>query len=406
MATRKLYHEDSAILETDATLLRQEEADGTWAVVLDRTVLFPGGGGQPADAGWIDDQEVTGFAGEADELVHYLAAPLQGRSPGDTVRVRVEPRRRRESAQQHTGQHIVSACLLEVGGYQTVSVHMGDDALTVESPVPTIPDDALRAVEECVNRTIGMNLPVRTHVVSGEELARFNLRRAASPRELHRVVEIEGRDASACGGVHVSRTGEVGLAKCLGSEKIRGNCRTIWLVGDRAYRDYAQKTELARALVGELSAPAGEILDMVKRLRTEASELRERLEAMEIQAAAGEAGSLVGAGERWPGGILVIRRSEGASRTAFRAVGLELARRSGVVALLANVEAGTAQLFACRGAEMKVDLPALLKPHLPLVRGKGGGREGVWQGSAQEVGQLDEFLEAAGAALRAACGGS
>lgn len=405
MATRKQYHEDGTELETQAILQRQEQAGDRWAVVLDRTILFPGGGGQPADAGWIDGHEVIGLAGEEDVL-HYLAAPLEGKGAGDEVQVRVDASRRRESAQQHTGQHIVSACLLRVGGYQTVSVHMGEDTMTVETPVAAIPVEHLRAVEACANQTICRNLPVRAHLVDGEGLARFNLRRAATARELYRVVEIEGHDASACAGVHVSRTGEVGLVACLGTERIRGNCRTIWLVGDRAYRDYGRKTDLVRDLGAELSAAPAELLEATRRLRAEAAGLRVQVEALELEAASAEARRLVLAAEACGGASLVIQRMEGVSRGYFKAVGVALSRQPRVVALLANVEGGAAQLFACRGEGVGLDVGAALTPHLPMARAKGGGRAGLWQGSAQDAARLAELFAAFRTTVVASCAGA
>ena len=393
MATRKLYHEDGTVLETEAILERQEQAGDRWSVVLDRTILFPGGGGQPADGGWIDGHDVIGFAGE-EEVLHFLAAPLEGKAPGDRVQLRVDARRRRESAQQHTGQHIVSACLLEMGGYQTVSVHMGEDTMTVESPVAAIPEAHLRAAEERANETICRNLPVRAHLVDGEGLARFNLRRAASGRELYRVVEIEGRDASACAGVHVSRTGEVGLVACVGTEKIRGNCRTIWLAGDRAYRDYARKTGLVRDLGAELSVPPAELLDAARRQKAEVAGLREQVAALELEAGAAEGRRLVSTAESCGGTALVLRRMEGASRGFFRAVGMALSREPRVVALLANVEGAAAQLFACRGEGVDLDIGVALRPHLAAARAKGGGRAGQWQGSAQDATRLPELFAA------------
>jgi alanyl-tRNA synthetase len=96
---------------------------------------------------------------------------------------------------------------------------------------------------------------------------------------------------------------------------------------------------------------------------------------------------------------VIVRRLEGASRVFFRALGTELSRRPGVTALLANVEADSAQLLACRGPDVVLDLGAALKPHLSVVSGKGGGREGLWQGVAQNPARLDEFLETARSAL-------
>ena len=400
MATVKLYYDAPAALEVEALLRTQREAgDGRWAVVLDRTLIFPGGGGQPADAGWIDGAPVVAMGFQGEEIVHYLAEPLPAKDPLSRVKVRLDGERRRESAQQHTGQHIVSACLLRGGGFQTVSVHMGELTMTVESPVPSIPEEQIHAAERCANEVICRNLPVRSHLVSGDELERFNLRRAPAERELYRVVEIEGHDASACGGVHVSRTGEVGLVKWVGTEKIRGNCRTSWLVGDRAYRDYARKTELLRELGAELSAPAEEIGGAVRRLKDELAALAARAEALELRFAASEAERLL-AGTAAGGLRVVVRRYEGAGRAFLRALGTELAGRGGTVALLASVEEGQADLLACRSPDVRVELGEALKPHLGMVGGKGGGREGTWQGMARETARLDEFLEAASRAMR------
>jgi alanyl-tRNA synthetase len=402
MGTRKLYYEDAGLLETDARIVSLSEGPRGWVVVLDRTVVFPGGGGQPADLGWVGDLAVTGSAVEGEDVLHTLGSTPADLRVGGTVRVRVDPQARRESAQQHTGQHIVSACLVHTGDYHTVSVHIGQGALSVECAAPHIPTETLRAVEMCANSVICRNLEVRTHLVPGEELDRFHLRRAAKPREAHRIVEIPDHDASACGGVHVSRTGDVGLVAWVGTERIRGNCRTHWLVGDRAYRDYAAKTELAQALSAELSTPGEDILAGVRRIRSELSEGQARVRLLEELAAGALAERLVAGAARHGGLSLVVEHLEGIDGQVFRALGRVLSQRRGVVAVLANQMGQSAQLWACRDPGLDVDLGALLGPHLAVIEGKGGGREAVWQGVARQPAALGAFLAAVEGALRAA----
>ena len=401
MGTIKLYYDDPKLLEAEAELIGERRRGDRWAVLLDRTLLFPGGGGQPADAGWIDGVPVAAMEVEGDEILHLLDAPLPSGGGGRRVKLRLDASRRLESAQQHTGQHIVSACL-QRRGFQTVSVHMGELAMTIESPVATLPEDEIREVERCANAVICSNLPVRTHLVTAEELTTFDLRREPGQRDLYRIVEIEGHDASACGGVHVGRTGEVGLVKWTGSERIRGNTRTSWLVGERAYRDYARKTELLRELGTELSAPPEELPQALRRLKAELAALAERLEAQELRAAASEAERLVArsTAEQGSGVRVIVERYTSVGRGFLRALGAELSARQGTVALLASVEGERAELLACRSADVALDLVAALKPCLAQAGGTGGGRGASWQGVAREAAGLDGLLRSARSALR------
>ncbi len=73
-------------------------------------------------------------------------------------------------------------------------------------------------------------------------------------------------DLAACGGVHTTGTGEVGLIKYKGQEKVRGRIRLFWLIGERAYRDYRLKTAISDKLTDALSVPVDGIEDGFERL--------------------------------------------------------------------------------------------------------------------------------------------
>ena len=74
--TERLYY-TSDNTEGQANLLScSAEPDGRYSVVLDRTLFHPQGGGQPADAGWIDDERVETVLARGDDVVHILAKPL------------------------------------------------------------------------------------------------------------------------------------------------------------------------------------------------------------------------------------------------------------------------------------------------------------------------------------------
>src|SRR6478736_5994660 len=105
-----LCHEQPDLFEHDAVVL--DAAPGR--VLLDRSALHPGGGGQVSDTGWIDHAggttAVTGVAPEGD--AHWLLL-ADGDEVSGQVRVRVDAPRRARVAQLHTDSHILNAIVFD-----------------------------------------------------------------------------------------------------------------------------------------------------------------------------------------------------------------------------------------------------------------------------------------------------
>src|SRR6266576_2428026 len=113
-ATERLYYHDSRLLEFDARVIDlSERDDGAIAVMLDRTAFYPTGGGQPNDTGVLGEARVVDCIDLEEEGVLHL---IQGAVPqvGDTVHGKIDPGRRLDHMQQHTGQHILSAALVKL----------------------------------------------------------------------------------------------------------------------------------------------------------------------------------------------------------------------------------------------------------------------------------------------------
>jgi alanyl-tRNA synthetase len=236
---------------------------------------------------------------------------------------------------------------------------------------------------------------VLTHEVSAEGLGQFDLRREAARRDKYRIVEVENTDAAACGGVHVKRTGEVGLIACVGQEKIRGHVRLLWAIGDRAYRDYAQRIALTTEIGALLSAPADEAVEAVEALQGRAQDLAARLERAEEARALGMAEALLERAATF-GGVRLITHLLSEPADFTKRVLSALAGAPDCLAVLANRGGERAQIAACVSEDLGVDLASLISPLLATVEGKGGGKGRIWQGVAGDPGKLDAFLAAAG----------
>src|SRR5262249_38928944 len=162
-------------------------------------------GGQLHDVGRLGERRVVDVRERAEDIVHVLDGPL---APG-AVEGEVDWTVRFDHMQQHTGQHLLSACLEDALGAATVSFHMGDETSTIDVTAAALDEAALQRVEDLVNARIWEDRPVRARIVDERELARLTLRKDPAVENDIRIVTIEGVDHSPCGGTHLRATGEI-----------------------------------------------------------------------------------------------------------------------------------------------------------------------------------------------------
>jgi len=187
-------------------------------VVLDRTVFYPTGGGQPGDTGQLrrGDGSCVRIANAAkgaaaDEVVHVPAAGEPALQPGEEVEAVLDWERRYRHMRFHTALHLLCAVVPApvTGGQVAADKARLDFDIEMERLVK-------EAIEAGLNRLVEEAHPVRQRWIADAELdARPELVRTMSvqpPRGLGgvRVVEVEGVDLQPCGGTHVANTREVG----------------------------------------------------------------------------------------------------------------------------------------------------------------------------------------------------
>ncbi len=232
METTLLYYQDVYLRESSAKILDvKKDKQGQW-LLPDQTIFYPGGGGQPADSGTIDGKAVESVRKEEKQIWHLV--PGFQDKPGCSIQMKIDWQRRFYMMQQHSGQHLISNVAMDYK-FNTVSVHFGEEHTLIEFDTAQAELHILTELEEKVNTLIRDHLPLHIHWADREAAKKFPLRRPAGDWELLRILEIEGRDYSACGGTHVSNTAEIGLVKIMGTEKIRGHLRIQFVIGQKAY---------------------------------------------------------------------------------------------------------------------------------------------------------------------------
>jgi len=290
--------------------------------------------------------------------------------------------------QQHSGQHVLSQAFLEVLNGETRSFHMGESSSTLEIGIAAASDESLDRVERRAAAVVFQDRPVKTYFVEPERIGEVPLRRPPKVEGMIRVVEIEDFDYSACGGTHVRRTGEIGLIKITGMEKIRGNMRFDFLCGGRALADYQRKHRIVRNLSARFNAADRDVPAAVEKLSAEVKAMRKSLRAADERAAALEARDLAAQAR----GPITSRAFPDRTPEAVRALALGLIRSGEFIVLLACRSEARSHLFLARSESLTVDLRTLVPVLGPIVQGKGGGSPGLVEIAGDRNADLDAAL--------------
>lgn len=210
-----LYHEQPDLIdyETDVTTSRPGE------ILLERSALHPGGGGQESDHAEIEHTtgrfRVTGVREEGGQYWHVL--DTQQDIGAARVRVRIDAARRSVLAQLHTATHIMNALVFRrfEGALVTGAQINADGTARMDFDLPEVDNDLLRAIEPEINDVIRQGLAVRALYVPATEAQQTSgLIRSMSvaPPPTNdgrlRIIEIADLDRQACGGTHLTNTAE------------------------------------------------------------------------------------------------------------------------------------------------------------------------------------------------------
>ena len=381
--TTALYYRQPYRQRFTATITAIHSAP--YAVELDRSCFYPGGGGQPADRGAIGGIRVVALHRQQEHVLHQLettpeVTPGAPFTIGEQVECALDWRHRYDYMQQHTGQHILSAMLVKVGGWNTLSVHLGSEYSAIEVDASGISEQDLRNVAGEANRAICGNHAVRDYYVQQEQLESLALRRAPTVSGTVRIVEIDSIDRVACGGIHTQLSSEVGLVFSIGSERIRGHVRTLWKIGQRAFDDWQAKSALTQTLIQCFSVPQGEIADRVRALVTHLEQSESERRALEQRLAEALAGSLIANAKQIRAIRFFSASLQEQSPALFAAIAARLAATPNICACIVNLAPQQEKMrWAICDSSATFDndsLRALLPPGA-----RGGGRPPLWQGS-------------------------
>ncbi|WP_340034496.1 DHHA1 domain-containing protein [Paenibacillus sp. FSL E2-0202] len=367
--TNKLYYNSTYQTDWQTRVTETIEREDGLYVLLEETAFYPHGGGQPCDLGAIQGIPVLDVISEEELVLHKLE-----RLPNEeSVTCQIDWNRRFDHMQQHSGQHLLSAVCLEKHIFMTLSFHLGEDYCTIDIEVSELSADQLYSIEREVNRQIYLNHNILSYFVTGEEASQLKLVKQPKVTDNIRIVEIKDVEYNACGGTHVSSTGEIGIIKLLKAEKIKGNTRIYFKCGYRALEEFNTSQQILGTLSSKFNTGKDEIIDRIEKweneqklLQAEIYLLKEKNDDYVVQELLNE-----------QAGKMIAQVFEDKSLKDLQSLANKLTSKCDLPVLLAtSVE--NKVVFAQNGST-EISCGAFFKAHLGSYNGKGGGSDKLAQ---------------------------
>jgi alanyl-tRNA synthetase len=394
-------------LYVDGTSVKHVKQNELATVVLDVTPFYAESGGQVGDSGLLCGKDFVFSVTDTQKIQHGVMGHLGfvsegGISVGDTIECLVDQSRRNQIIRHHSATHLLHKALREVLGSHVQQRGSLVDAektrFDFAHDAPLTAEDILR-VENIVNLQVLSNVATQSQVMSFEEAIKGGATALFGEKygDDVRVLDI-GFSRELCGGVHVRRTGDIGLFKIISEMGVASGVRRIEAVAGEVALQWVQNlnAQIVKAAL-LMRCPVPELNDRVVALQDHNKGLEKQLEharaklATDIAATLAAQAVLVEAG----GFKLLAVRVDGIESKSLRSLVDQLKDRlKSCIVILAAVEQDKIALVAGVSGDLtkQYKAGALVEFVAKQVGGKGGGRPDMAMGGGTEVAGLAQAL--------------
>ncbi|PCR89082.1 alanine--tRNA ligase [Natrinema ejinorense] len=404
--TEKLYYDDQQRTQFEAVVLDVFERDDGYDVVLDQTMFYPEGGGQPADTGTLSTDDTTVEVEDVqieDGIILHRTDEDPGK--GEFVNGQVDGSRRRQLMRHHTATHIVIHATRQILGehIRQAGAQKGVDSSRIDvRHYDRISRDDVKRIEKRANEIVMDNSAVSQEWPDRHDAEAeygFDLYQGGiPPGEQIRLIHVD-EDTQACGGTHVARTGDIGTIKVLNTERVQDGVERITFAAGEAAIEATQVKEDALYEAAEvLDVSPEDVPETAERFFEEWKARGKEIEDLTEQLAEARAGGTGGGEEVEVGNATAVVDRIDADVDELRATANALVE-AGKIAVLGSGE-GSAQFVVAVPDDVGVNAGEVVGELASRVGGGGGGPPDFAQGGGPNVDDLDEALEDAPDVLR------
>ncbi len=269
--TKKLYYENEYRQTFQAKVI---DIVGNW-LVLDKTLFYPGGGGQEGDKGTIEGKRLLNVKEEKGVVLHKLD-DVSTFEEGQEVRGKIDWNTRYSLMKNHTAAHLINWAARKTLGqhvWQAGAKKAPKKARLDITHFKTLSFDTLQEIEQIANQKVQSSIEVEKRILprtKAEETYGFRIYQGgAVPGKELRIVKT-GEEVEACGGTHVDNTAEIGLIKITSSERIQdGVVRLEYVTDGKAFETIQTHEQILESLSDLWDVPYEQLYKTGKRFFNE-----------------------------------------------------------------------------------------------------------------------------------------
>lgn len=370
-------------------------------IVLNQTPFYAESGGQIGDTGLFKNDtgifEVQDTKKSGGAFVHQGIVTMGNLKVTQNVEATVKADIRAATARNHSATHLLHAALRQILGshVQQKGSLVASDVLRFDfANDQPVTFEQIQEIERLVNAEVIANTPVTTELLDIESakakgaMMLFGEKYGEEVRVLSMgsVIDEKNFSIELCGGIHVKRTGDIGLFKITSEGGVAAGVRRIEAVTGTKAIEVAQKADRdINTINGLLKAQKDQTIEKVEALADTASSLQKQIDQLNQKLAHLQAGELLSQVEEIAGRKTLITTVQGMDAKSLRNLhdGVKSKLENAVI-VLAGVEGDKVSLIASVAKDFTASIKAgdIIKHLATELGGKGGGKPDLAQGGA------------------------
>jgi alanyl-tRNA synthetase len=392
-------------IECEAKLIAKEEINGAFHLIFDKTPFYAEGGGQLGDKGEIYGKEgklatITDTQKPVEDLHDHLSEDADALEVGQSYLLKVNQLERELTTRNHSATHLLQSALIKVLGahVKQAGSSVGPDRLRFDFTHPEAlkPNEILH-VEELVNEAISKQLPVEAALMSKDQATRKGAMALFGEKygEQVRVLTMGDFSCELCGGTHVANTGDIGSFKIVVETSLASGIRRIEaLTSTTAMKWLIHRSSILSEIEREFGAKEEKAVEKITALQQELKAKSKQIDELKEKALAGDMDNLFKLDAKSSSLELYLADISRLDSSHLKKLAdLFSDKHPNAMAVIYHTESDKTSVLLKAPRNSTINCGHLLKNHLPLMDGRGGGKPEMAQGSGNSS-KLNLFLKA------------
>jgi alanyl-tRNA synthetase len=400
-------------IKTQAKLIAKEEIEGRFYLLFDKTPFYAEGGGQVGDLGNIYSSEgkiasIEDTQKPVEGLHVHLSSDADALVIGEIYLLSVNSEERELTKRNHSATHLLQSALIKVLGphVKQAGSSVGPDRLRFDfTHNEALKADEINRVEELVNQAIILSMPVTASHMTKDEATKKGAMALFGEKygDQVRVLSMGDFSCELCGGTHVSNTKEIGLFKIIVETSLASGIRRIEAItSSNAINYLLHRSEILTQVEKHFAVKEDRVLTKIAALFAEVKDKSKQIEMLNDKLQNFESQSLFNDQRPIKSNLsLTIAKTNSTDQTTMRKLGDIFVEKypKGVLFLYAIEGEKVSFIMKTNRTNTSVDCASVLKQHMSLINGRGGGKADNAQGSGEAL-KLQDFIHSIEATLK------